>query len=1197
MTIDAVENIIMLSVAIIGLMTCVFRYIENPRKGWFCASVFFLGHFLSGYYWVIYSVIVHRDPEISAIVANLGCNLGYIFLFLVVINMRPAGSKRFFHPLMLVPLPLNIVQVFLFSPFEGVINNLCQTAFLAVCECLCVNVLLYYLKNRKKGAHFPFTHTAILIFTLMQCEMWTATCFEWTAPSIDPYYYFAFAGYLSMFFLPWAIWKDYELEGLGTPVRSAADLKLHALLRIITAFIILGGCLGGYYIALRLHSAMPAGLEKEGGYGIIAIILFLISLFLALLILALVSVIAIRFKPSDESKKLEDVEGRNRLGVYIVILITLGLMIFSLVYTSRLFYKTSVSGMYTSGKDMTELVAAQMENYLSDARSMLQLTADTVDLMVQNGESRESILELLTFQTQKQFEQIDENCTGIYAYVRGDYMDGSGWVPPPSYYPETRGWFREALDAKGRIVFVSPYVDANTQTSVITICKLISAGEKEGVGKSRNVVALDLLLNRIQEITQQAEIGGKGYGMLIDQSGRIIAHHDPSQVGKILSDIRVREMLGETKGNKRGALDAEVNGEDCTLFVSPVMDQWYFVYVISDDELLENVKAQLSVNIIVSIIIFVFISFFYYLGFKNEQVYGRKVEELRVSRQQQDYEAKVLMLEKTAADEANRAKSHFLADMSHEIRTPINTILGMNEMILREAAGKNIMEYARNIRISGKNLLQLINSILDFSKIEGGKMEIVPVRYSVASLLSYLVNSISERATGKKLMFITEVDPKIPSELFGDDARISQVIMNILTNAVKYTMKGSVTLTVKEKERKDGNVLLYVEVKDTGIGIKEEDMGRLFESFERLDMEKNRHIEGTGLGMAITTKLLDMMGSELKVESVYGKGSVFYFEILQKIENEAPIGEFTPEMPEEDEEGSEEKILYAPDAVILITDDTKMNITVTVNLLKRTGIKIDTAESGPEAINLAGRKAYDVILMDQRMPEMDGTEALKVIRALENGLNSKTPVICLTADAISGARERYIAEGFTDYLTKPVDGASLERMLRKYLPKGKVLKSSIKEIEEKIMEVYGNPLYDVLRSLGVEPKEGLVFCGNDEETYRMVLDEYVADYPEKREKLNRTYSEKNWKDYSVYIHSLKSSSKTIGARGLSELAGALEAASAAGDESILSWDHFRAMKMYDEIVAAIRDKIGTGTTVKSDGDDEEMILEFSPSDQ
>lgn len=411
--------------------------------------------------------------------------------------------------------------------------------------------------------------------------------------------------------------------------------------------------------------------------------------------------------------------------------------------------------------------------------------------------------------------------------------------------------------------------------------------------------------------------------------------------------------------------------------------------------------------------------------------------------------------QKKIADEANAAKSQFLANMSHEIRTPINAVLGFNELIIREcteareSAGNdryfdNIRMYAGNIQSAGGNLLSIINDILDLSKIEAGRMDIVDAPYSLTDLLNDVSNMVFFKANEKGLEFSVDVDEALPDELYGDKARVRQVITNILSNAVKYTDKGSVRIKVRgtaDNGMEPGQMLrLSIEIKDTGIGMHREEMDKLFTKFQRLDLSHNSTIEGTGLGLAISHQLMTMMGGSIQVESTYGSGSTFAIEIPQKIVSSQPVGDFRERFEKEIlsvKEYSEE--FRAPEAHILVVDDTKVNHKVAQGLLKKTLIKIDTAESGEQAIRMARENTYDLILMDQRMPQMDGTEALMHIREQKDGKNVRTPVICLTADAIIGAKERYMAEGFTDYLSKPINSHELEQTLIKYLPRDKVI--------------------------------------------------------------------------------------------------------------------------------------------------------------
>ena len=410
-----------------------------------------------------------------------------------------------------------------------------------------------------------------------------------------------------------------------------------------------------------------------------------------------------------------------------------------------------------------------------------------------------------------------------------------------------------------------------------------------------------------------------------------------------------------------------------------------------------------------------------------------------------------LLAEKVRAESANNAKSDFLANMSHEIRTPINAVLGMNEMIIREDnramdiadsdplearnALENISVYAGDVKKAGHNLLAIVNDILDFSKIEAGRMDLVNAPYQLSSLLNDINNMTLFKAQDKGLKFIVEADPLIPDELEGDEVRSRQIFTNLLINAVKYTEKGSVTLKVRFKKLEVGKILLTIIVWDTGIGIKSEDKEMLFRKFERLEMERNSTLEGTGLGLTITHRLVDLMGGKIEVESEYGKGSIFTVTIPQTVLSDLPIGDVQTRLKEHQADGKPYRESFrAPSAKILIVDDTSINLKVAVNLLKNTKMKIDTATSGAEAVTMAARNRYDMIFMDQRMPEMDGTEAFHRIRATSDGASSDVPVVCLTADAVIGAKERYLSEGFTDYLTKPIDSFALEKIILKYLP-------------------------------------------------------------------------------------------------------------------------------------------------------------------
>lgn len=510
---------------------------------------------------------------------------------------------------------------------------------------------------------------------------------------------------------------------------------------------------------------------------------------------------------------------------------------------------------------------------------------------------------------------------------------------------------------------------------------------------------------------------------------------------------------------------------------------------------------------------------------------GTVTKELAESNQE-------LMLMAQKAEAASKAKSQFLSGMSHEIRTPINAVLGMDEMILRETQESFTREYATNIRTAGTALLGIVNDILDFSKIEAGKMEIIPVEYAASSILNDLVNMIRQRAEKKGLALHVEVPEDFPSILKGDEIRLRQVVTNILTNAVKYTEKGSVTLSVSYRREDDNHIQLTIAIKDTGIGIKEDDIEKLFHAFERIEEERNRTIEGTGLGMNITQKLLEMMGSTLEVASTYGEGSEFVFTVRQEVLNWSPMGNYEESYRRMvAAQTAYKESFVAPDAKILVVDDTAMNLTVVKGLLKQTQVQVDTAMSGYECLKMAKENVYDVIFLDHRMPGLDGVETLQRLQQLGQGAdfpNKHTPVVALTANAVSGAREEYMAAGFDDYLTKPIDSHKLEEMLHRLLPQEKVRAAG------GLPQAQEEKLPDWLEYVvGLEPHKGVEHCGSVA-AYMDALKVFAQSIESNADEIQRYYDTGDWDNYTTKVHALKSTARVIGAMELSEKARRLE---------------------------------------------------------
>ena len=633
---------------------------------------------------------------------------------------------------------------------------------------------------------------------------------------------------------------------------------------------------------------------------------------------------------------------------------------------------------------------------------------------------------------------------------------------------------------------------------------------------------------------------------------------------------------------------------------------------------------------------------------------------------------------------AERSKSDFLANMSHEIRTPMNAIVGMCELILREdGITEAISEHCFNIQNAGRNLLQIINDILDFSKIDSGKMELIEEEFNIASTLNDVVNMAMARKGDKALEIIVEADPDIPSGLIADEVRIRQVIINFMTNAIKFTEKGAVVLKVSQTKQ-DYGINLNVSVIDTGIGISPENLEKLFTSFQQVDTRKNRSVEGTGLGLAISKRMVTLMGGFINVSSVYGQGSEFKFVIPMKVSNPKPfasvdnseslhptayinLNKFLPQvayhyrtlikhigkqlhtnftfcstfesLKEHIEAkkvthcfiGKEEylankdyystlpesisvviiqerlnavvppprmKCIYkpfyvlsaasvlnnesviasitdrrgggmsftAPKARVLIVDDNIINLKVAVGLMKPYNMQVLTADSAKTAIAMLRSKDYDLVFMDHMMPEIDGVEATGMIRATEGEYYKKLPIIALTANAINGVRDMFINAGFSDFMAKPIELSTLDRILKTWLPK-ELIKSG--SAPKNITANPGRRKEDKKPTdSGVlfSPEKGLVYTGGDEGIYLEILEIYVKKGPDKIEELEGFFRDKDWKSYVIEVHALKNTSLSIGSVPLSELAKKLELAGKSGDYDVIEKEHADLIGLYKKVI-------------------------------
>ena len=831
------------------------------------------------------------------------------------------------------------------------------------------------------------------------------------------------------------------------------------------------------------------------------------------------------------SKTFQD-EELSKVSLYSKIGI-ISVLVAAMCFAFAICFNTTVSWGDTKMNREVDTYEHQLSLWVEKQRSILSMFVNVI------GENSEIMNDYAT--AVKFLDDIAKNYPEIsVCYMANPYKEhnlvmNNGWESPdPNWHVDKRPWYIETERSEDGFSVSAPYYDAQTGLYCVTFSQMVYGKNGEFLG----IFGIDFYLDRLVQVLG-ASYTKDGYAFLVDRNGIIINHPNNNYQLSMsqMIDIAGTEYSDAYYGGSVTMLRDYANNFVACIAKKNKISEFTVIVASSWWNIYGHVMLLGGLFIILLAICVLIMRFLINRLLRWQDSVNRQLKKAS-----------------DTALAASKAKSQFLAQMSHEIRTPINAVLGMNEMILRESRKPEILDYATNIQSAGKTLLTLINSILDFSKIEDGKMEIVPVRYETINLIDDLVNMSAERAKKKGLQLKTEISPTLPKTLYGDDVRIRQVITNLLTNAIKYTPAGSVTLQMNGEELDAYTFELRVKVSDTGIGIREEDLDKLFISFQRIDEEKNRNIEGTGLGISIVQRLLDMMDSKLEVASEYGKGSEFSFKVAQKIIDKSFLGDYDKHHDKILDDKSKKKFLRSAAAKILAVDDNDMNLKVIGGLLKRNLIVPDVAENGQECIELAKKNFYHIIFLDNMMPGLSGVDTLKVMRR-EKILNDATKVIMLTAGAIAGMREVYLREGFDDYLSKPIDVAELEGMLEKYLPPEIV---TFEEEDKSPVVTEDEPAAEEEEQVGEDEfskKERRIFAEMCPDINLEVALKYCMDSKDftiqmlstftdakRAEKIQAAFDARDWKNYQILVHALKSTSLSIGAEHLSEAAKKLELA-------------------------------------------------------
>jgi len=874
----------------------------------------------------------------------------------------------------------------------------------------------------------------------------------------------------------------------------------------------------------------------------------------------------------------------SMVAIVVLLVITANFMLMQMVDLSK-------KDATEIGRNVVRQDAEALKHFVTNGMFFLESAAQVVDHMIASDAPVNEIEQFLKSETALAAKNTDSLSGSVFGYINGTFIHGNGWRPSEGFVPTRRPWYRDAVRAHGRIVVGKPFTGSKNSASLISFSKSLR--------DNKNVLSFSFPLIAVNKFLGARFKDDDGSWMVMDKDGLVIASSGEIRQGLncLSSDAwgmdeekLAREIL--LTGEK--PFDIILYGKRYMVFSSLVVDDWRVVQLRDYSSFFADANSVLFRGILVYVLLFVVLSLFCSLAF------WRKI----------------------CLDRSINTKSKLLESVARELLTPLNGIYGMTRILLREVRDEGHRDYVKDIQMTSVGLLSAVRDIKEISKIESEGLVLDPSQYDLFSVLKDCFDTVSPKATAKNLHFSLECDPDIPSSLWGDEARIRRIIVNLLSNSIMFTEVGEVRLIVGYDSVPSQNpygldevVNLKITVKDSGLGARDENTEMFLGLFQMFEARRD---ESSRFSLDLTKQMIVACGGELVVKSRYGEGASYMATIPQLVLNVEPMGDFAYRYkndPVKDKLGSEK--LFAPGARILAVDDAELNLKVIRGLLKETRVQIDTALNGSQCLDLVRTKHYDLIMLDNLMPMMDGRETYERMKRLIDNQNKDTPVIILVAGILPADKDSYLSAGFTDYITKPLMEEDLIRALKWYLPKHLILTredlmlapiyglsdkdtsspnkddsvylgGGIHRFERpkpknsgrvKVREIVGDLELDMVTMPKPEEKMkvfkeflnvsmGMEFCVNDEGIYREMLEEFVNG--DKRKEMERAYANAEWSDYQMLAHSVKSTANNIGAEDLSEEAKSLELACKEGYMSYVRQNHDRVMNVYAALIDNIR---------------------------